>query len=178
MRALVDVARLERLMRALGDAADGVTRIYFTGGATAVLYGWRASTIDVDLKIVPDRDRLYRTLPELKDRLAINLELASPDDFIPVKTGWEDRSPFIRREGRASFHHFDLYAQALAKAERGHRQDLADVDEMIARGLVDRDRALAYFEAIEPNLYRYPAIDALKFRRMVSELFADRDPGE
>jgi hypothetical protein len=43
MRALVDAARLERLMRALGDAADGATRIYFTGGATAVLYGWCAS---------------------------------------------------------------------------------------------------------------------------------------
>jgi hypothetical protein len=69
MRALVDAARLERLMRARGDAADGATRIYFTGGATAVLYGWRASTIDVDLKIVPDSDRLYRTLPDLKERL-------------------------------------------------------------------------------------------------------------
>lgn len=178
MRALVDAARLDRLMRALGEATDAETRIYFTGGATAVLYGWRASTIDVDLKIVPDRDRVYRTLPDVKERLAINLELASPDDFIPVKTGWEDRSPFIRREGRASFHHFDLYAQALAKAERGHRQDLEDVEEMMARGLVQRDRALAYFEAIEPDLYRYPAIDALKFRRMVGEIFGDRDTGE
>jgi hypothetical protein len=129
MRALVDAARLDRLMRALGAAADADARVYFTGGATAVLFGWRGSTVDVDLKIVPDRDQLYRALPELKEQLAMNLELAAPDDFVPVKEGWEDRSPFIRRERRLSFHHFDLYAQALAKAERGHRQDVADIQD-------------------------------------------------
>jgi hypothetical protein len=171
MRALADAARVERLMRALGAEADGETRVYFTGGATAVLLGWRASTIDVDLKIVPDRDRLYRALPVLKEQLEINLELAAPDDFIPVRDGWEDRSPFIRREGRISFHHFDLYAQALAKVERGHSQDLADVSEMLRRTLIDRENAVAYFDAIEPKLYRYPAIDAPSFRRAVVDTF-------
>ena len=158
-------------MRALGEAADADTRVYFTGGVTAVLFGWRAGTIDVDLKIVPDRDRLYRALPELKERLAMNLELAAPDDFIPVKAGWEDRSPFIAREGRTSFHHFDVYAQALAKVERGHRQDVADVQEMLARDLIEPDRALSYFGAIEPHLYRYPAVDARTFRAAVVEIF-------
>jgi hypothetical protein len=168
----VDRPKIERLMRALGAAADAEARVYFTGGATAVLFGWRASTIDVDLKIVPDRDRLYRALPELKERLAINLELAAPDDFIPTKDGWQDRSPYIQREGCVSFHHFDLYAQALAKIERGHQQDLADVDEMVSRGLVEPKQALAYFESIEPKLYRYPAIDAGTFRRAVFDKFA------
>jgi hypothetical protein len=177
MRALVDAPRLEQLMRALGAAADADARVYFTGGATAVLFGWRASTIDVDLKIVPDRDRLYRALPSVKERLAINLELAAPDDFIPVKEGWEDRSPFIQREGRVAFHHFDLYGQALAKVERGHRQDQADVREMLARRLIDRDQALEYFNAIEPQLYRYPAIDGPTFRRAVLEIFGRPESG-
>lgn len=171
MRALVDRQKIERLMRALGAAADADARVYFTGGATAVLFGWRSSTIDVDLKIVPDRDRLYRALPELKERLAINLELAAPDDFIPVKDGWEDRSPYIQREGRVSFHHFDLYAQALAKIERGHTQDLSDVDAMLSRGLIDPKQALAYFESVASKLYRYPAIDDATFRRAVFEKF-------
>ena len=171
MRALADAARIGRLMEALGEEADADARIYFTGGATAVLFGWRTSTIDVDVKIVPDRDRLFRALPALKERLQLNLELASPDDFIPVRAGWEDRSPFIRRTGRVSFHHFDLYAQALAKIERGHRQDLADVGEMLSRGLIERDQALAYFQAIEPMLYRYPAIDGPTFRGAVQEVF-------
>jgi hypothetical protein len=167
MRALADAARIRRFMAALGAEADADARVYFTGGASAVLHGWRASTIDVDVKIVPDLDRLFRAIPQLKERLAINVELASPDDFIPVREGWEDRSPFIVREGRVSYHHFDLYAQALSKIERGHVQDVADVEEMLRRGLVDPSRLVEYFEAIEPRLYRYPAIDPAAFRQAV-----------
>jgi len=74
--------------------------------------------------------------PSIKENLHINVELAYPLDFIPVPDGWEDRSPFIRQEGRAFFYHFDLYAQALAKIERGHAQDLTDVQEMLRRGLM------------------------------------------
>jgi hypothetical protein len=156
-------------MQALGAEAENDGRVYFTGGATAVLYGWRESTIDVDIKILPDQDRLFHAIPALKERLQLNIELASPDDFIPVIAQWEDRSPFIAREGRLSFHHFDLYAQALAKIERGHAQDMADVGEMLRRGLVEPARAWAYFDAIEPRLYRYPAIDPPSFRRAVIE---------
>jgi hypothetical protein len=117
--------------------------------------------------MVPDLDRVFRAIPEIKERLQINIELASPDDFIPVREGWEDRSPFIVQEGRLVFRHFDLYAQALSKIERGHSQDLGDVGEMFARGLVERSRLLEYFSAIESRLYRYPAIDPGAFRRAV-----------
>ncbi len=144
--------------------------MYLTGGATAVLHGWRASTIDVDIKIVPDSDRVFRAIPEIKERLQVNVELAAPDDFIPVREGWEDRSPFIAREGHLGFHHFDLHAQALSKIERGHVLDLADVQEMLGRGLIDRHRLLEDFTAVEPRLYRYPAIDGPSFRRAVLEV--------
>jgi hypothetical protein len=174
--SLADAARIRRLMSALAESADAEARVYFTGGVTAVLHGWRTSTIDVDMKIVPDRDRLFRALPELKERLAISIELASPDDFIPVRAGWEDRSPFIARESRVSFHHFDLTAQALAKIERGHTQDLADVDAMLARGLVTREGLLADFDAIERSLYRYPALDPATFRAAVEAVTASRPP--
>jgi hypothetical protein len=157
-------------MVALGAEADADARVYFTGGATAVLNGWRSSTIDVDIKIVPDRDRLFRALPEIKERLQINIELASPADFIPVRTGWEDRSPFIARESRVSFHHFELAAQALSKIERGHVQDLQDVETMLASNLVTREGLLEYYAAIEPALYRYPAIDAKTFRAAVESV--------
>lgn len=172
MRALADRDRIERFMRALGREAGAETHVYFTGGATAVLFGWRASTIDVDLKIVPEHDRLLRAIPALKETLQINVELAAPIDFIPVTPGWEDRSPFITREGLVSFHHFDLVAQALAKIERSHEQDLADVRELVSRGLVDPAAAIACFEAIRPQLYRYPAIDPESFRRAVRDAFS------
>ncbi len=58
-------------------------------------------------------------------------------------------------------------AQALAKVERGHRQDLADVREMIARGLVEPRRAMEYFARLEPYLFRFPALDPQSFRRAV-----------
>jgi hypothetical protein len=175
MRALADAERIRRLMQALGREADRHARVYLTGGATAVLHGWRSSTIDVDIKVVPDLDRVFRAIPELKERLQINVELAAPDDFIPVREGWEDRSPFIIREGNLDFHHFDLYAQALSKIERGHAQDVGDVQEMLHRGLVDRARLVEYFTAIEPRLYRYPAIDPTSFRRAVMEVVESKD---
>lgn len=171
MREIADRDRIERFMRALGAEAQEDARVYLTGGATAVLLGWRGSTIDVDIKIVPERDRLFRAIPRLKEALQINVELASPADFIPVRPGWEDRSPFVMREGHLSFHHFDLYAQALAKVERGHAQDVEDVSEMLRRRLVDPVLAWEYFDAIEPDLYRYPAIDPPSLRRAVEEMF-------
>jgi hypothetical protein len=171
MREVSDADRIRRFMRALGRACEDSTRVYVTGGATAVLFGWRQSTIDVDLKIVPERDAIFRAIPQLKDSLQINVELAAPSDFIPVRAGWEDRSPFIAAEGRIVFHHFELLAQALAKVERGHAQDRADVAEMLRRGLIDGEDALRYFAAIEPQLYRYPAIDPGSFRAAVEDAF-------
>jgi uncharacterized nucleotidyltransferase DUF6036 len=171
MRDLADAAHIQQFMEVLGRVATIEARVYLTGGATAVLHGWRASTIDVDIKVIPDQDELLREIPRLKEQLNLNVELAAPSDFIPVSDGWEQRSPLIRRVGKISFHHFDPVAQALAKAERGHEQDLLDIRQMIASGLVDPTDALAQFKSIEPELYRFPAVDPASFRRMVEELF-------
>ncbi len=169
MRELATRDRLLEFMSALGREADIESRVYFTGGASAVLLGWRDTTIDADILIVPDSDRPFRALPRLKERLRLNIELASPPDFIPEVPGWRERSPFISREGLVSFHHFDFYSQALAKIERGHAQDRSDVTQMLDRGLVDRHRLLECYEQIEPGLYRYPALDPAAFRRAVLE---------
>ncbi|MGA7703593.1 MAG: hypothetical protein WB998_01735 [Solirubrobacteraceae bacterium] len=95
MRPPVDEARLRELARRLGRVAVGPTRIYLTGGASAVLEGWRGSTIDIDLRFEPDVDALLRELPALKNALEVNVELASPPDFIPELPGWRERSPFV-----------------------------------------------------------------------------------
>lgn len=87
-----------------------------------------------------------------------------------VLFGWRERSPFIAREGRLDFHHDDLCAQALAKIERGHTQDRADVSAMLARGLVTRAELRDRFAAIEPFLHRFPAIDPPTFRRAVEAI--------
>jgi hypothetical protein len=167
VREPVDQARLRAFMHAVAEAARRPLRVYLVGGATAVIEGWRTSTIDVDLALTGDADAVLRAIPAIKERLHINIELASPADFIPVRAGWEDRSPFVAQEGPVTFCHFDLYAQALAKIERGHETDRADVRELIRRGLVERGRLLDDFEAIEPELYRFPAIDPMWFRKAV-----------
>ena len=131
MRAPVNRERIEKLMDRLGPAASGPMRVYVVGGCSAVLIGWRDATIDVDLALRPSDDVMLRAIPRLKDALDINIELASPADFIPLPGGWEDRSPFIVRRGQVAFHHFDFYSQTLAKLERGHRQDVADVRAML-----------------------------------------------
>ncbi len=99
MRDPVDAGRVRSFLAALGREADVEVRAYLTGGATAVMLGWRASTADVDLVFVPDRDRLLRAIPRLKDELSINVELASPAHFMPELPGWESRSLFAAREG-------------------------------------------------------------------------------
>ncbi len=170
MRDVADAERIQKFLRALGRAADSDTRVYLTGGATAVLLGWRRSTIDIDIHIVPESDRVFRAIPPLKESLQVNVELACPADFIPELPGWQERSLYIDREGRLSFFHYDPYSQVLAKIERRHTQDVADVREMLRSGLVDPRAALRYFKEIEPRLYLYPAIDPASFRRSAEEL--------
>jgi hypothetical protein len=170
MRQPVTSAKLQAFMKALAVAVVTSSRVFLVGGATSVLLGWRTSTIDVDLKIIPESDEILRSLPVLKERLHLNIELASPDDFIPELPGWQERSRFIRQEGRLSFYHYDFYAQALAKIERGHQIDLQDVDELIASGLVEPGRLLELFSAIENQIYRYPDLDAPSFRRAVERV--------
>jgi hypothetical protein len=172
MRPPVDESRIRALSVELGRVARQPVRVYLTGGSTAVLEGWRASTVDVDLRFEPEADELLRALPALKERLGVNVELASPPDFIPELPGWRERSPHVFREGNVEVHHFDPYSQALSKIERGFEQDLADVRMMIERGLVDTPRLRELYDAIEPDLYRYPAIDPTAFRAKLDAALA------
>lgn len=173
MREKVTAARLQEFMKALGNAVAGPARIFLVGGATAVLCGWRESTIDINLKVIPDSDEVLRNLPALKERLQVNIELASPDDFIPELPSWQERSRFIRQEGKLTFLHYDFYAQALAKIERGHRVDLLDVRAMIQNGLVEPNRLLEFFSQIEAKIYKYPALDPEKFRAAVERVVSE-----
>jgi hypothetical protein len=174
MRRPVDAARIREFFKALGADARDETRLYLTGGTTAVLVGWRTSTVDLDIKIVPEHDSLFRAIPALKEKLEVNVELASPADFIPELPGWQERSRFIVREGKIDFFHYDFYAQALSKLQRGHAKDLEDVREMIQRGLVEGGQAMELFDAIEDELFRFPSIDPASFRRRVEAAFQPR----
>ena len=175
MRQRVTRLRLEHFMSAFAGSKTPA-RIYLVGGATAVLFDWRDSTVDVDIKLIPDSDEILRTLPKLKENLHINIELAAPDDFIPAVPGWQERSRFIRREGSIDFFHYDFYGQALAKIERGHETDLTDVKHMLEMGLIEPNRMWELFLKIEGELYKYPAINPESFHSAVQNFVSDLQP--
>lgn len=62
------------MARALAEVAHEDVTLYLAGGATAVIEGWRPTTIDVDLRLEPDTDALMRRIVTAKSELDINVE--------------------------------------------------------------------------------------------------------
>lgn len=72
MRQPLDPDRLRRVLEAFGRACRGPGTLDLTGGATALLAGWRAATIDVDVELdraLVDCASLRGALREMAPRL-------------------------------------------------------------------------------------------------------------
>ena len=175
MRSVADAGKLRHLMREIGSRARGPGRVYLVGGASALLEGWRSTTVDVDLKLDPEPAGIFEAISDLKTDLDVNIELSAPDQFLPPLPDWRERSVFIERQGEVEFFHYDFRAQALAKLARGYDRDLADVRAMLARNLVARADLAAALETMRPGLLRYPALDAEAFARRVRRFLDDAD---
>lgn len=173
MRPNVDSQKIQRLMQVLGREAQGSGCIYFTGGASALLVGWRSSTVDVDIRLDPEPPGIFQAIAKLKQELNINIELASPQDFLPPLPGWRDRSVFIGKQGQISFYHYDFTAQALSKLSRGFDRDLKDVQAMYEQKLFSLKELRDCFEAIAPDLIRFPSLNPDVLRSRV-ENFIER----
>jgi hypothetical protein len=176
MRPTVDPQKIERLMQVLGREAQGSGCIYFTGGASALLIGWRSSTVDVDIRLDPEPPGIFQAIAKIKQELNINIELASPQDFLPPLPGWRDRSVFIAKQGQISFYHYDFTAQALSKLSRGFDRDIKDVQAMYEQKLFALRELRDCFEAIAPELIRYPSLNPDLLRSRV-ENFVKRFEG-
>jgi len=170
LRNAADVERIVEVAHELGRIVAPGTRMYLTGGATAVLEGWRPSTVDIDVRFEPDSDAALRRIAGLKEELAVSIELASPLDFLPPLDGWQQRSRFRFREGNLEVFDFDPYSQALSKLQRGFELDLADVASMVDSGQVEPERLRELFIGIEAELYRFPAVDPPRLRAAVESL--------
>ena len=135
-----------------------------------MLEGWRQSTVGIDVRFEPDSDTALSRIGEVKERLAVNVELASPLDFLPPLAGWRERSRFRFREGNLEVFDFDPYSQALSKLERGFELDLADVRSMVDAGFVEPGRLAELLAGIEGELYRFPTVDPASLRAAVEAL--------
>ena len=173
MRRSVTIETLCEFMRHFADAAKTPGKVYLTGGATALLLRFRAQTIDIDLKLDPEPGGAFEAIAALKNRLNLNVELASPSDFIPPADDWRERSQFIEKIGKVEFFHYDFTLQALAKIERGHAQDLEDVHNLLRARCVSLAELRNRFAQIEPKLLRYPGLDPLEFRRKLDKFLKE-----
>ena len=108
------------------------------------------------------RDRIERFLSEL-GRLY----------FIPLPSGWEDRSPFVGRYGNLDVFTFDPVSTCLSKIARGTGPDVEDVLALLGAGLVQREQLVAAFHEIVPRLPRESVrVDEADFRRKFDALIA------
>jgi hypothetical protein len=146
-------------MQALAQEAPrrGSFRVYLVGGGTAVYVGWRSASVDVDL--CSDEQAVFRNIQRIKERLAMNIEFARPEDFVPPLRGSADRHLFIETVGRVSFYHYDPYAQVLSKIVRGFQRDLDDARAFIHSKMVDPGKLSSLVSAIPESAYaRYPSL--------------------
>jgi len=172
MRRQVTVNKLRKFMSELAKASKGPGSVYLVGGSTALLLNLREQTIDIDLKLDPEPDGAFEAIAKLKNELEVNVELASPDDFIPVPSDWKDKSQFIETIEGVSFFHFDIASQALAKIERGHTQDLLDVKAYLGEGILSSEQIRQRLSDALPLVLRYPSIDSKQFQSKVEEFLS------
>lgn len=162
--------RVRDLMKELARSAPhrGSFRVFFVGGGTAVLAGWRESTIDADL--YSDTEAIFHDVQAIQERLQLSIEFARPEDFVPALTGSASRHVFIETIGKVDFYHYDPYAQLLSKLVRGFNRDMLDASSFVRSGMVDPERFRALVDAIPEAAYaKYPALS----RRAVLEAVDD-----
>lgn len=160
-RPPVDRQRIEQFLRELGQRFHRPGKVYLVGGTTMVFEGFRRQSLDIDIafEVSPqDHAAFVQAVRQIKDELAVNVEEASPGDFIPLPAGYRERSQFIGRYGQLEVFHFDLYSTALSKIERGTGEDFADVLALLLHGKIEIGMLQACFDEILPRF----ATDSLK----------------
>jgi hypothetical protein len=171
MRRSLTRKGLRELMTELARSAPrrGSYRVYFVGGGTAVLFGWRDSTIDADL--CADDDAIFHDVQGIKERLRFNIEFARPEDFVPELAGSDERHVFIETIGKVSFYHYDPYAQLLSKVVRGFNRDIEDAHHFLDSQMVNAKRFRTLVNGIpEVEYAKYPTLSRRAVREAVDSL--------
>jgi hypothetical protein len=138
-------------MKTIGKMVKKRATFYLTGGATAIFYGFREGTIDID--IAGDMNEIFSYIPHLKESMQINIEWAKPTDFVPPLHGEHQRHLSIGTFGKAIFMHFDPYSQAFSKIVRGHQTDMIDTKALIASRFVDATVLLQLVKQLSDHDY-------------------------
>ena len=142
------------------------------GGGTAVLSGWRPTSIDADL-FAPD-ESVFRDIQGIKERLNVNVEFARPEHFVPALPDSESRHVFIETVDRVSYYHYDPYAQVFSKIVRGFERDIDDARQFLRAGMVEPERLRGLVQQIPPSEYaKYPNLSQDAVRQAVEDFVSD-----
>ena len=117
MRQRTDRQGIELFLQRLGRRFTRPGRLYLVRGTTMVYEGFRQQTLDIDISFeVADEDHsaFIAAVRDLKEQISLNIEEASPAEFIPLPSGHHERSQFLGRDGQLKVFHFDLYSTALS----------------------------------------------------------------
>ncbi len=68
--------------------------------------------------------------------MQVNVEFASPADFIPIPHQWEVNAKFIGRYGTIDAFYFDFYSIALSKIQRGSTRDINDARLLLQQHII------------------------------------------
>jgi len=167
MRPSVDKESIEAFLQQLGKTFHKSARLYIVGGAALVHMGVRPGTTqDIDIQVSGSNEgELIVAIQQMIHRLQINVEFASPADFIPLPAQWESHARFVGRYGKIDVFYFDFYSIALSKIERGNTRDIADVKLLIEQGIVTLDELDKAYQEVLAQLGkgRYPRITPQRF---------------
>lgn len=154
----VDAASVLDFLQRLGKCYRHAGVLYLVGGSSLLLVAAKQSTADIDLKIeIPNEHHteFMRCLRQLSLEMRLPIEQASPDEFLPLPLGYQDRRRYIGRYGGLEVFHFDFYSVALGKLQRGNDKDYADVISMVKLGVIDQPSLEGYFQEVLPKVEDY-----------------------
>lgn len=167
MRPPIDKTAIESFLQQLGKTFHKSARLYLVGGAALVHMGLRSGTTqDIDIQVSgPNEGELIVAIQQMIDRLQVNVEFASPVDFMPLPTQWESHARFVGRYGKVDVFYFDFNSIALSKIERGNTRDIADVKLLIEQGIVTLDELDKAYQEVLAQLGkgRYPRVTPQRF---------------
>ncbi|GAC1464057.1 MAG: hypothetical protein PVS3B3_23180 [Ktedonobacteraceae bacterium] len=167
MRPNVDKSQIEDFLKNLGRAFRKQGRLYLVGGAALVHLGVRGgSTQDIDIEIRSvNEDEMSESIRRLKDTMKINVEFASPSDFIPIPSQWETNAKYVGRYGSIDVFYFDFYSIALSKIERGSTSDINDVMLLVQQGIIALQELDNAYNEVLPRVGKRPynRLDPQKF---------------
>ena len=147
----VTAKELQRFLEQLGRCYRFPGRLFLVGGSSLLLVEAKVRTLDIDIKIdvpVEHHDAFIRCIRNISRQRQLPVEQASPDQFIPLPNGYQERHQFIGRYGSLDVFHFDFYSIALSKLHRGNEKDYSDVIQMLSQGLVELSKLREQFREV------------------------------